>query len=173
MRRCPCFLAFVLATAMLAAGPTAASTSYDDLVQLDNSLSAQPAVSTSSMFSHDTGSNAVTNANLAYFHSFDCTGCRTITVAVQAVVIEGSPSTVGPQNAAVAVNENCQACQTFAYTHHYVFSPHHAVTFDPDTNQKLAYIQSGIDWVAHSNMDFPTMSTRLDQLSWGFCTTVQ
>jgi hypothetical protein len=121
----------------------------------------------------DTGNTAVTNGNLAYSHSVNCTGCTTITVAVQAVLIEGSPTDIEPQNAAVAFNESCNSCQTFAYAHQYVFSPHHTVRINGDTRERLANIQRGIDWVANSNTDFATMSSRLDQLSWAFCDTVQ
>ena len=148
-------------------------TSYDNLVQVDNSNPASPAVSTASAVAFDTGNTAVTNGNLAYSHSVNCTGCRTVTVAVQAVVIEGNPTDIEPQNAAVALNENCTSCQTFAYAHQYVFSPHHTVRLDGEARDRLAGIQRAINWVANSGTDFATMSSRLDQLSWAFCDTVQ
>jgi hypothetical protein len=166
---------------MLTAGPAAADaagggvsyTSYDNLIQVDNSNPAAPAISTGSSVAFDTGTAAVTNGNLAYSHSVNCTGCKTITVAVQAVLIEGNPTDIEPQNAAVAINESCTSCQTFAYAHQYVFSPHHTVRIDGETRDRLANIQQAINWVANSGTDFATMSSRLDQLSWAFCDSVQ
>jgi hypothetical protein len=157
----------------LAAGSAGASGAYNNLIQIDNSDASHPAILTGSLVSHDATNDPVQNANLAYSHSVNCTGCKTITVAVQAVIIEGNPTNISPQNAAVALNENCQSCQTFAYAHQYVFSPHHPVTLSERTNQQLQQIQQGIDWVAHSGKDFATMSSQLDDLSWAYCYVVQ
>ena len=73
----------------------------------------------------------------------------------------------------MAINENCQSCQTFAYAHQYVFSPHHPVRISEGTSHQLQAIQAAINWVANSNEDFTTMSSQLDSLSWAFCYTVQ
>lgn len=173
MRRCFAFLGCVIATLTLAAASAGADGAYNNLIQVDNSSGSQPAILTGSLVSHDAGNDAVENANLAYSHSVDCTGCKTITVAVQAVIIEGNPTTIAPQNAAVAVNENCQSCLTFAYAHQYVLSPHHPIEISGKDSKRLQAIQQGIDWVAHSGKDFATMSSQLDSLSWAYCSVVQ
>ena len=173
VRRSLSFLVCLIATVVLAAGSASAAGTYNNLVQVDNSDNARPAVSTASMVSQDSGDAAVYNANLAYSHSFNCTGCRTVTAALQAVIIEGNPTTIAPQNAAVAINENCQSCQTFAYAQQYVFSPHHPVRIGEGTSRQLQAIQAAINWVANSNEDFTTMTSQLDSLSWAFCSAVQ
>ena len=50
------------------------------------------------------GSDTVTSSNLALATSHDCSGCRTIAVALQAVFVIRDASTVSPTNAAVATN---------------------------------------------------------------------
>jgi hypothetical protein len=173
VRRAIGFLACAVATLVMTAGSAGASGAYNNLIQLDNSDNTHSAVATGSVVSHDTTTDPVENANLAYSHSVNCTGCRTVTVALQAVIIEANPTTIAPQNAAVAVNENCQSCLTFAYAHQYVFSPHHPVTLDSESNRQLQAIQSYIDHEANSNEDFATLSSHLDNASWAFCYVVQ
>jgi hypothetical protein len=157
----------------MTAASAGATDAYNNLIQLDNSDNTHPAVATGVVVSHDTTNEPVENANLAYSHSFNCTGCRTVTVALQAVIIEGNPTTVAPQNAAVAVNENCLSCLTFAYAHQYVFSPHHPVVLNRDATLALQAIQSYVDHEANSGEDFATLNSHLDDASWAFCYVVQ
>ena len=49
-----------------------------------------------------------------------CTSCQTTAIAIQIVLVTGSPSTVTPENAAVAVNESCTLCDTFATAYQFV-----------------------------------------------------
>ncbi|MDP9073711.1 MAG: hypothetical protein M3N98_05945, partial [Actinomycetota bacterium] len=183
VRRCFSVVGCVTVAVLLSAGPAAAEggsaggnvsyTVYNNLVQVDNNRPAVQSVSTASAVSLDSGNAAVQNANLAYSHSFNCTGCRTVTVAIQAVVVQGNPTVLQPQNAAVAVNDSCTSCQTYAYAHQYLFLPYHPVQIDGETRDRLAGIQSAINWVANSGKDFATINGQLDQLSWAFCDTVQ
>src|ERR671920_2213671 len=53
------------------------------------------------------GGSSLTSTNLADAESHDCTGCRSVAVAVQAVFNSGDSTTFSPSNAAVAVNSNC------------------------------------------------------------------
>jgi putative peptide zinc metalloprotease protein len=56
---------------------------------------------------------AVTNANEAYALA-SCTGCRTVAVAFQVVLVVGQANVVVPENVAVAVNYACVQCVTQA-----------------------------------------------------------
>jgi putative peptide zinc metalloprotease protein len=56
----------------------------------------------------------VDNQNAAVAYS-SCTGCRTIAIAIQVVLVMGDPNVVTPENLAIAINENCTACETFAF----------------------------------------------------------
>jgi putative peptide zinc metalloprotease protein len=43
-----------------------------------------------------------------------CLDCRTVALAFQVVLVVGNANVVTPQNVAVAVNDQCQACLTYA-----------------------------------------------------------
>lgn len=51
--------------------------------------------------------------NLAAAYS-SCTGCNSLAVALQLNLVEGSPDTVAPENVAVALNEDCTKCYSWA-----------------------------------------------------------
>src|SRR5438046_9496154 len=59
----------------------------------------------------------VANQNIAVAQA-TCTGCRTAAAAVQVIIQDGTATDVQPANAAIALNENCNFCQTFAYANH-------------------------------------------------------
>jgi hypothetical protein len=137
---------------------------HSNIVQAENSDSSRPVVRTGVVGALDEGTS-VTDTNIAYAHSFNCTGCRTVAVAIQVVVFEGSPTNFQPQNGAVAVNETCQSCQTFAYAHQYLIQAMNGFRLPDGSYEQLAQIQWKISQVARSNVDFVTMSSQLDQLS--------
>jgi putative peptide zinc metalloprotease protein len=58
-----------------------------------------------------------TNAAVAYA---SCESCRTTAIAIQIVLVSGSPTTVVPQNYAVSLNESCTLCQTFSTAFQFV-----------------------------------------------------
>ena len=57
--------------------------------------------------------DTVLNTNEAYAFA-SCTGCRTVAVAFQVVLISGQADVVVPQNLSAAVNYACVECLTFA-----------------------------------------------------------
>ncbi|MDQ6617902.1 MAG: hypothetical protein M3083_24955 [Actinomycetota bacterium] len=180
MRRSLSVLACLVAVALFGASSAAADTAqlrfgHTNVVQAVNSNSAAPVVRTGTALGFDQNGAAVTDGNIAFAHSFDCTGCRTVAVAIQVVVVQGSPSSFQPENGAAAVNDNCHSCQTFAYAHQYVIQ----ITRIPEgfnpgegTVEQVGTILSNISQVAHSNEDFVTMSSQLDQLSLELYNTV-
>lgn len=58
-----------------------------------------------------TARDAVEHANRAYAYA-SCVNCRTVAVAFQAVIAEGNPATVAPENIAETANYECDACST-------------------------------------------------------------
>lgn len=61
----------------------------------------------------------VDNENAAVAYA-SCESCRTTAIAIQIVFVVGSPSTVTPKNYAIALNEKCTLCQTFASAYQFV-----------------------------------------------------
>jgi putative peptide zinc metalloprotease protein len=57
-----------------------------------------------------------TNAAIAYS---SCKDCRTVAISVQILLVQGSPTTVTPQNYAVAVNDQCTLCDSLALAYQF------------------------------------------------------
>lgn len=106
----------------------------------------------------------VDNENVAIAYA-SCTDCRTVAVAVQVVVVEGSVNDFRPGNAAAAVNENCVRCQTFAYARQEVLTPGTKVRIGDQAEERIEYLQSRISQVARSDLSFTEMIGSLDSLT--------
>ncbi|MCU1449161.1 MAG: hypothetical protein JWP02_1331 [Acidimicrobiales bacterium] len=61
----------------------------------------------------DPGNAAVAAASCSY--------CETVAVAIQVVLVSGSPDTFTPQNVAIAYNQDCYECVTLADAFQFVF----------------------------------------------------
>jgi hypothetical protein len=114
----------------------------------------------------------VENQNSALAHA-SCTYCRTVAVAVQVLVVEGPTNDFRPFNAAVAENENCSFCQTFAYANQIVLSPQRPVYIDRDTRKQANEIRKRIAEVTRSWHDFATMGSELDALTQELAAVIQ
>jgi hypothetical protein len=112
------------------------------------------------------------SANVARADSTDCTDCRTVAVAVQAVVATKRPSTVAPTNAAIALNQNCLRCTTYAYAYQYVVTTDKAVRITRSARRKLDALRREIDQVAHSGLTPEEMDARLNALTSEFKASV-
>ena len=90
----------------------------DNIVQAINTKNGSSLFKFSYSLRKVTG-EVVDNANAAVAYS-SCERCRTTAIAIQIVLVVGKPSTVAPENVAIAINENCTACQSFAYAFQFV-----------------------------------------------------
>jgi hypothetical protein len=111
------------------------------------------------------GGDDLRSANVARADSTDCTDCRTVAVAVQAVFATGNPSTVAPTNAAIALNQNCTRCTTYAYAYQYVVVTDERVRLNRGIRRKLDGLRSEIDTVAQSDLPPADMDARLNTLT--------
>jgi putative peptide zinc metalloprotease protein len=94
-------------------GPTRTPQEGDNRVVVVNTTDGATRHSTSLSLVWVTGGDAVDQWNEAWALA-SCTGCRTVAIAFQVVLAVGSSPVVTPVNAAVAVNNECQACVTHA-----------------------------------------------------------
>jgi putative peptide zinc metalloprotease protein len=78
--------------------------------------------------------NAVTNSNEAYAFA-SCTGCKTVAVAFQVVLITGDAHVAIPQNISGAVNYSCAQCVTYALAQQLVLTV--PADLDPAARQRL------------------------------------
>ncbi|MEA2442149.1 MAG: putative peptide zinc metalloprotease protein [Thermoleophilaceae bacterium] len=111
------------------------------------------------------GGDNLQSENVASAYSHDCTDCRTVAVAVQAVFVTGSPSTSEPKNVAVALNERCLRCTTFAYAYQYVVQTDGPAHLDRETRLDIRRLRREIRQVAESDLAPPDMDARLQDLT--------
>jgi putative peptide zinc metalloprotease protein len=67
----------------------------------------------------ENATDTIDESNSAVAYS-TCDGCRAIAIAFQVVIVQGRPSTIVPENVAVAVNEGCSGCSSLALAHQFV-----------------------------------------------------
>jgi hypothetical protein len=98
----------------------AAAGGGNNVVIIDNETNGQTLVSASTQVI-PTPMDTITSGNVAIAINSACVGCHSTAVAVQVLIVVGSPSNFGPGNAAAAVNGGCDSCGAFAYARqHYV-----------------------------------------------------
>jgi len=105
----------------------------------------------------------VANENVAFARA-SCTDCRTVAVAVQAIVVEGPVDDFRPGNAAVAFNESCLRCQTFAYARQEVLYADSKVKIGPAAKDQIGAIRQQLKAVADADIPFDQMIADLDAL---------
>jgi hypothetical protein len=108
------------------------------------------------------------SANIARADSTDCTDCRTVAAAVQAVLVKGSPHTASPTNAAIAINENCVGCTTYAFAYQYMVSTKDRVVLTDRARDRIAAIRADIATVVNSELAPDDLNTRLRELAADF-----
>lgn len=114
------------------------------------------------------GGPSATSANIASAASSDCTGCRAVAVAFQAVVLTGDPNVVAPSNAAVAVNGGCTGCDTFAFAYQDVVMTSGPASLSPAGMTALRSVEQRADAIARSGESDVQMESDLKALAAEF-----
>ena len=111
----------------------------------DNEAVAQPTGAGDSVIDlafsvRETASDVVDETNTAVAYA-NCEACRAVAIAFQIVIVQGSPSTVTPQNVAVAVNDQCPDCSTLALAYQFVVGRGEPVEFTRRGLARLAAVR--------------------------------
>ncbi len=102
------------------------------------------------------------NAAVAYA---SCERCRTVAISIQIVLVMSDPTTVTPTNVAVAVNENCSLCETFAAAYQFVVSTRGPVRFTSQGERDLEDIRSQLaDLKDNSDLTIAEIQQRVSAL---------
>jgi len=165
----------IVASLTLAGAPRALAgdegAGANNVVSLRNTESGEILTRARVSVAHDPGP-PVANENEAFAYA-SCTDCRTVAAAIQVVLVEGPTNDFQPVNAAVAVNENCVRCATFAYARQVVLSPRTHVEIGDEAEEQIQYLQGRIRSVTRSSEAFPQMSADLDSLTNQLVAVVQ
>jgi putative peptide zinc metalloprotease protein len=84
--------------------------------------------------------NIVDNQNIAVAYA-SCTGCETVAISIQTLLVDGPASTVAPINEASARNQSCDQCDTVAIAYQFVIAAGTKLEFVPGARREIAYIQ--------------------------------
>jgi hypothetical protein len=114
------------------------------------------------------GGDVLDSTNLAHADSHDCTGCRSVAVAIQAVFVTGQPSFFSPRNLAVATNESCTSCVTFAFAYQYIVSTHGPFHLGEAGRAQLRQLRHEFGDLAGSGLPPAQLEAQLNQLAGEF-----
>lgn len=174
LKRWSLALLVVVAAAFSAGAPTAASEESGGAnnVVLAKTTADSSSLARSALQVSQTGGATVASANIAAATSYACTGCRSVAVAVQAVVVTGEASTIVPKNAAVATNDGCEACTSYAFAYQYVVSIRGPAYLDPAAQAQLAAYRAQIADLAASGLSPDELTAELDAVKDQFKATI-
>jgi cytochrome c551/c552 len=94
--------------------------------------------------------DTVTSANIATAINAACVGCHTTAVAVQILIVNGSPSYFTPGNFAGAFNGGCDSCGAYAYARQHWVQVAGPVQLSAATRLRVAQLRSEIAAAAAS-----------------------
>jgi putative peptide zinc metalloprotease protein len=108
-------------------------------------------------------SDVVDETNSAVSYA-SCTDCSTTAIAIEIVLVAGSPSTFTPTNQAIAINYQCNLCNTFAAAYQFVIQGTGPMHFTNDALTTMARIRKQIRELQDQNLDPFQLQAALDPL---------
>jgi hypothetical protein len=165
IRRRAAAVLVVVATALVGAHPAFAAEGggADNVVQVKNVVDGALQARANLSLAHDSAP-IVQNQNIAIAES-SCSGCRSVAVAEQAVIVDGAVSDFEPANAAVATNDGCLDCETLAYARQDILVSDHVVVLGADAQAQILDLEDQMQAIAASDEAFDQMTVDLDSLA--------
>jgi putative peptide zinc metalloprotease protein len=102
-----------------------------------------------------------TNSAVSYA---SCTDCSTTAIAIEIVLVDGSPSTFTPTNQAIAINYQCNLCNTFAAAYQFVIQGTGPMHFTHDALTTMASIRKKIRDLEDQNLSAFDLQAALNPL---------
>jgi putative peptide zinc metalloprotease protein len=102
-----------------------------------------------------------TNSAVSYA---SCTDCSTTAIAIEIVLVDGSPSTFTPTNQAIAINYQCNLCNTFAAAYQFVIQGTGPMHFTHDALTTMAQIRKQIRELQDRSLSPFDLQAALDPL---------
>ena len=93
-----------------------------------------------------------------------CESCQTVAVAIQVVLVESTPSTITPVNAAIALNEECTACTTVALAYQYVLGVGEPLRFTKEGRERIRDIRKEFMRLERSDLSLAEVLARVAEL---------
>jgi hypothetical protein len=169
MRRWLLALLAALLAAVLGLNPQTAFADEDEERSGDNAAIAINTKDDSSRFrfAFDVSrveGGALDNENVAYAYA-RCERCRTVAIAIQIVLGSGDPNPVAPKNVAVAVNDQCQLCVSYADARQFVVVRAEPVELSHEGKEEVREIRKHLRDLRHQEELGPAeLDARIDLL---------
>lgn len=106
--------------------------------------------------------DAVDATNAAVAVNSGCTGCSTVAIAFEGVVVVGSPSNFQPTNLALAINENCSGCTAFADAYQQVVQTSTRVRITAQGRREIARIRRDLNDLRRSDLTLDEIRARVE-----------
>ena len=94
--------------------------------------------------------DTVTSGNVAIAINADCVGCHSTAVAVQILIVRGTPSYFAPGNGAAAANGGCDSCGAYAYARQHWIQTSSNAHLSGAVRQRIAQLRQEISTAAAS-----------------------
>ena len=92
----------------------------------------------------------VNSANIAAAANAGCAGCHSTAVAVQILIVKGSPSIFSPGNFAGAANGGCDSCGAFAFARQHWIQVDQTTNLSPEARARITELRDEISAAAAS-----------------------
>jgi putative peptide zinc metalloprotease protein len=103
-----------------------------------------------------------TNAAVAYSK---CTQCRTIAISIQILLVEGPATQFTPTNAAIAVNDQCNLCDSMALAYQFAVGGGNVqLRFTPKGRREIAAINRELRTMPVEQLTDAEIAARVDAL---------
>lgn len=106
----------------------------------------------------------VDNENVAFAYA-SCADCQTVAVAFQIVLVMGDADVVSPDNAAIAINDQCQTCSTLASAYQFVVGTGEPMTFSAEGWRRLAQVRRDLEQLRTSDLSIEEIQAELDDIA--------
>jgi putative peptide zinc metalloprotease protein len=160
-----------------ATSTTASSTSAGSGANTDNVAAAANTHDGKTVFAISlkivqTGASTVDPVNAAVAVA-SCTDCQTVAIALEGVLVYGSPTTFDPTNIALAINTSCNNCQTLATAYQDVVQNGTRVRISGAGRQQIAAIRKDLESLRNSGLDILAIQQRVNDDAGKFLQVLQ
>ena len=142
-------LVFAAILALAIAVMPASAGGGNNVVIVDNETNGQTLVDASTQVI-PVPMDTVTSGNVAIAINANCVGCHSTAVAVQILIVRGSPSYFAPGNAAAAANGACDSCGAYAYARQHWIQTSSNAHLSGEARQQIAQLRQEIATTAAS-----------------------
>lgn len=101
----------------------------------------------------------VDNQNAAVAYA-SCTSCQTVAIAIQVLLVVGSPTTFTPTNVAVAVNQSCNLCRTMALAYQFAVGVDASAHFTEQGMRDLQRLRRELERLGKSGLSIDEIRAR-------------